>query len=321
MTWTEDAVRAMREFDASRPRSLQQQVGWSEAGGCRSAIGFRLSGAWAADDPDTWAAQRGTAIHEYAGPVLAKVFPGARIEIDTEYRGIPGHADLVEPDAVTDLKSTSLANSKLWADDHSLLRPKRIQVHGYAAGLVDAGELPGDCTVRLLVIPVDGTFADWWAYEEKFDRSLADEGADRIEWVRARMDAGETLPKDRPYQWCEAYCQFFSLCREPGDASGLAEITDPDLAAAVARYGELTAEIGPREREKKALAGMIRGLRGRAGEWKVSTGELGEDKAVPDMAAIEADYAETGRDVPMTWKPGSAPRLTVTRIKDGKAAA
>ena len=99
----------------------------------------------------------------------------------------------------------------------------------------------------------------------------------------------------------------------------LAEITDPDLAAAVARYGELTAEIGPREKEKKSLAAMIRGLRGTANGWRVSTGQPGEDKEVPDMAAIEADYAETGRDIPMTWKPGNAPRLTVTRVKDGKA--
>ena len=216
---------------------------------------------------------------------------------------------------MVDLKTTSLANSKLWADDFSLLRPKRVQAHGYAAGLVDAGELPADCTVRLLVIPVDGTFADWWSYEEPFDRSMADEGADRIEWVRARQDAGETLPKDKPYQWCESYCAFFSLCREPGEMHELAEITDPELAAAVARYGELTAEIGPREKEKKSLAAMIRGLRGTANGWRVSTGQPGEDKEVPDMAAIEADYAETGRDVPTTWKPGNAARLTVTRVK------
>ena len=179
MTWIEDAIAAMREHDASRPRSLQTAVGWSEAGGCRAAIGFRLEGAWASDEPDTWAAQRGTAIHEYAEPILAKAFPSARLEVDTMYRGIPGHADIVEPDSVCDIKTTSLANSKLWADDFSLLRPKRVQAHGYAAGLVDAGELPADCTVRLLVIPVDGTFADWWSYEEPFDRSLADEGADR----------------------------------------------------------------------------------------------------------------------------------------------
>src|SRR5450755_2973660 len=145
MSWIEQTIKRVRDHDAARPRSLQQAVGWSEVGGCRAAIGFRLDGAFTTDDTDTWAAQRGTAIHEYLEPILTA--PGVRTEVDTIYRGIPGHADLVEPDAVTDFKTTSLANSKLWASDHSLLRPKRVQAHGYAAGLVDAGELPEDCKV------------------------------------------------------------------------------------------------------------------------------------------------------------------------------
>lgn len=317
MNWIEQTVKRVRDFDAARPRSLQRAVGWSEVGGCRAAIGFRLDGAFTTDDTDTWAAQRGTALHEYIGPILGG--PGVRVEVDTSYRGIPGHADLVEPDSVTDIKTTTLANSKLWAGDRSLLRPKRIQAHGYAAGLVDAGELPEDCTVRLLVIPVDGTFADWWAYEEPFDRSLADEGADRLEDVRARLAAGETLPKDKPYAFCEKWCSYFSLCREAEDTKALPEITDPEAARAVTRYGELNAAIKPLADEKETIAPLVRGLRGTTGDWRVSTGRPGEDKDVPDLDAIYAEYAERGEQVPMTTKPGNAPRLTVTRIK--KAAA
>lgn len=316
MTWIEQAIGAMRAFDASRPRSLQVSVGWSEVGGCRAAIGYRLDGAFATDEPDSWAAQRGTSIHEYAGPILAKMFAGYRLEIDTEYRGIPGHADLVGPGDCTDLKTTTLANSKLWADDHSLLRPKRIQVHGYAAGLVDAGELPADCTVRLLVIPVDGTFADWWAYEEPFDRSLADEGADRLGQVEAMLEAGETLPKDKPYAWCETWCQFFSLCRDPAEAREMAEITDPELAAAVAAYGEANARYSAADKEKKRLAPVVRGLRGvTADGWRVSLGRAGDDKDVLDEDVVRADYEARGLPVPMTTKPGNAARMSVTRLK------
>lgn len=313
MSWVDGIIKQVRDYDAARPRSTQAAVGWSEVGGCRAALGFRLDGAWASDETDTWAAQRGTALGDYLETILAA--PGIRTQVDTAYRGIPGHADIVEPDAVDDIKTTSLANSRLWADDHSLLRPKRIQVHGYAAGLVDAGELPADCTVRLLVIPVDGTFTDWWAYEEPFDRSLADEGADQLEWVRERMAAGEPLPKDKPFRFCETWCPFFSLCREPAEARDLAEITDPEYAAAVAAYGEANARWSEADKIKKRLAPVIRGLRGTANGWRVSTGDPGDDKPVPDMAAIEADYAAMGRDLPVTIKPGSAPRLTVTRIK------
>lgn len=316
MTWIEQAVAGMRAFDASRPRSMQTAVGWSEVGGCRSAIGFRLDGAFATDEPDTWAAQRGTAIHEYAEPILAKLFPGYRLELDTEYRGIPGHADLVGPADVVDLKTTSLASSKLWASDHSLLHPKRVQVHGYAAGLVNAGELPPDCTVRLLVIPVDGTFADWWAYEEKFDRSLADEGADRLESVRQMLAAGEALPKDKPYAFCQAWCAFVSLCRDPADAYEMEEITDPELAAAVAAYGEANARYSAADKEKKRLAPLIRGLRGTTPDgWRISLGKPGEDGEALDEDAVRADYEARGLDAPMTSKPGNAPRLSVTRVK------
>ena len=319
MSWIEQTVKRVRDYDAARPRSLQQAVGWSEVGGCRAALGFRLDGAFTTDDTDTWAAQRGTALHEYLGPILDG--PGVRIEVETSYRGIPGHADIVEPDSVIDIKTTTLANSKLWAGDHSLLYPKRVQAHGYAAGLVDAGDLPADCTVRLLVVPVDGTFADWWAYEEPFDRTLADEGADRLEEVRARMAAGEALPRDKPYAFCEKWCSYFSLCRDAYDPKALPEITDPELAGAVVRYGELNAQIKPLADEKEILAPLVRGLRGIAGEWRVSTGKPGEDKAVPDMDAIYRDYETWAQQVPMTTKPGNAPRLTVTKIKRKDEAA
>ena len=317
--WIEQTVKRVRDHDAARPRSLQRAVGWSEVGGCRAALGFRLNGAFTTDDTDTWAAQRGTAIHEYLGPILDG--PGVRIEVETTYRGIPGHADIVEPDSVIDIKTTSLSNSKLWAGDHSLLYPKRVQVHGYAAGLVDAGELPADCTVRLLVVPVNGTFADWWSYEEPFSRDLADEGADRLEDVRARLKAGEALPKDKPYNWCASYCEFFSLCRDADDPKALPEITDPELARAVTRYGELGTLIKPLTEEKDVLAPLVRGLRGTAGDWKVSTSRPGDDKDVLDEAAVFAGYAARGEQVPMTTRPGNAPRLTVTRIKRKAEAA
>ncbi len=313
MTWIEQTVKRVRDFDAARPRSRQAEPGWSEVGGCRSALGYRLSGAWESDETDTWAAQRGTAIHEYLTAILAG--PGVRTEVPTTYRDIPGHADIVEPDAVTDAKTTSMANSRLWADDHSLLRPKRIQAHGYAAGLVDAGELPAACTVRLLVIPVDGTFADWWAYEEPFDRALADEGANRLDEVRVLLEAGEPLPKDKPYAWCESYCAFFSLCRSTGQPDGEL-ITDPDLAAAIDTYGEINALISPLDKDKKAIARLISGLRGvTPAGWRISLSKPGEAKPVLDEDRIRADYEARGETVPEVTKPGQPPRLSVTRTK------
>lgn len=315
MTWIEQAVEALRVFDAERPRSRQTAVGWSEVGGCRAAIGYRLSGTWATDKPDTWAAQRGTAVHEYVGPILEASFSRYRAEVETSYRGIPGHADLVGPDDVTDIKTTSLSNSRLWTEDLSLLHAKRVQAHGYAAGLIDAGELPPDATVRLLVIPVDGTYEDWWAYEEPFDRSLADYGADRLAEVQSALDRGEPLPKDKPWHFCERWCPFFSLCRTSPEDDQAPEITDPELAAAIRVYGEAAQQASEANATKKAIGPLIRGYNGTAGGWTVSTGEPGSPKPALDEEKIRADYARRGVKVPEIQKPGSSPRLTVTRQK------
>jgi hypothetical protein len=317
MTWLDETIKTVRDFDAARPRSQQSAVGWSEVGGCRAQLGYRLEGAWPSDETDTWGAQRGTAIHAYLQEILAA--PGVRMEVDTGYRGIPGHADIVDAASCTDIKTSKLANSKLWAADHKLLFEKRVQVHGYGAGLVDAGELPESATMRLLVVPVDGTFGDWWCYEEKFDRALADHGADRLEEVRRRMEAGEHLPKDKPYAFCKDWCAYFSLCRSQDDPHAAEEITDPELAAAVAAYGEAHKVFSVADKEKKRLAPMIRGLRGRAGEWRISLGDGGEDREVLDEDEVRADYERRGFAPPMTTKPGSAPRLNVTRIRTGGA--
>jgi hypothetical protein len=316
----DQAVKLVQGWDASRPRSQQAEPGWSEVGGCRSHLGFRLSGAWASDEPDNWGAVRGTAIHKFMEEVLAGV-PGMRTEVTTSYRGIPGHADLIviDENSVTDHKTTKLANSNLWREKPSALLQKRIQAHGYAAGLIEAGELPETAVVRLLVIPVDGSFADWWSWEEPFDRALADEGADRLEWVRARLEAGEPLPKDEPYQFCASWCPFFSQCRPQDEPDARELISDPELAAAVESYGEAAEQATRLDKEKKRLATLIRGLRGTTGAWRVSLSKPGEPGTALDEDWIRADYAARGEQVPEVTTPGSTPRLAVTRIK--KAAA
>lgn len=316
MAWLDKAVRALRDFDESRARSQQADLGWSEVGGCRAYMGFRLDGAFE-EETDKWAALRGTALDEQYGPVLAGAF-GARYQVPVTYRKIPGHADLLHTgeDWVTDMKAPELGNAKAWQADVSALLQKRVQNHGYAAGAIEAGLLTEACTVRLLIMPSGGTFRDWWVWEEPFNRDIADIGADRLAEVRARQSAGMHLQRDEPYQWCKDWCGFFALCRKPEDAEELAEIEDPEIATAVARYGELLEITGPAEREKKALAPLIRGYHAQARGWRISTGKPGADKRELDEDKVRAIFAEWDMEVPEVVKPGSSPRLSVTRIKD-----
>jgi hypothetical protein len=309
-------IKHVRDYDASRPRSLQVDPGWSEVGGCRAYLGFRLDGAWESDETDSWGATRGTAVHKYLETIFEGM-PGFRTEVTTSYRGIPGHADLVLIDdtSVTDWKTTKLVNSQLWQSSPDVLWEKRVQANGYAAGLIESGELPSDALVRIAVLPVDGTYADWWCWEETFDRSIADWGADRLEKVRADQVAGEALAKDKPYAYCREWCVFFSLCRQQDDPAAAEEITDPETVAAIARYGEITGQVTQLGKEKDRLADLIRGLRGTAGEWRISLTKAGESREVLDETAVIAEYAARGEGAPMLIKPGAAPKLNVTRVK------
>ena len=91
------------------------------------------------------------------------------------------------------------ANASRWAEDHSLLRPKRVQVHGYAAGLVDAGDCPETATVRIVTSPLTAR-SPTGGRTRSHSTGDSRRGVDRLEGVRPRMAAGESLPKDKRYE-------------------------------------------------------------------------------------------------------------------------
>lgn len=313
-------VDALRLADATSERSLQASIGWSEVSGCRAYLGFRLTGEWASDDTDGWRAECGHILHSGVGDVdalssRANDKPIDR-EVETVYRGIPGHADAVDADSVTDYKFPTRAVSESWRNDAAALQQKMIQLQGYAAGLVEAGRLPRDCTVRLLVAPVDGTYDDWWTHEEPFDQAVADAAVERVEEVRELVAQGLTPPRDMPFSWCERFCEFFTICRGAIGAPSDEEITDPELAALVRQYGELGEEIAPKTKLRKQIATEIRGLKGRAGEWRIGLTRPSGMKDVVDMAQVERDYEASGRPLPTREVPTSAPSLQVTRVKE-----
>lgn len=215
--YLDDAIAAVVEHERRRPRSSQDDVGWSEVGGCQAALWFRLHGYWATDEPDVARAAEGTALHEWWTGLMSARHPERRYEVDTTYRGIPGHADEVDPTepSVTDLKTMAVRKIQRMMKvriparrDHELWRPKLMQVHGYGAGLVEAGVLPERHTVRLLLVPVDGGFGEWQVHEEPFDVDMANEGADRRDRVAA---SPETPACDSSLVFCSAYCQFHDM--------------------------------------------------------------------------------------------------------------
>ena len=277
---------------------VRRAVGWSEVGGCRSHLGFRLDGAW----PSRRHRHRGP--HSAAPPstsCLRQIItgPGVRTEVDTEYRGIPGHADLV----LTDAKAVLATGRRPgWPTPAVAVQPGRAAAEAHPGPRLRgrAGrrrEAAGGLHGRLLVAsPSTARSPTGGRYEEPFDRSLADEGADRLEWVRARLAAQASR------------CRRTS--RTPAAETGASSSRSaaarttrtrprrsptPSCVAAVARYGEADAADQQLYKEKDRLAEMIRGLRGTAGGLARSRpAGPARPKAVLDEDAIRADYAARG---------------------------
>jgi hypothetical protein len=319
----DEVVSQVTAWDDARQRSQQTAIGWSQVAGCRRYMGYRMAGEWATDDTDNWRAIAGTALHGWLGEVrrasIKAADEHAEFEPEVSYQGIPGHVDEVNftRGEVTDYKFPSKASAELWHDP-KVLAEKMIQPHGYGAALL--GRLGGDpskVTVRLLVAPVDGTFADWWVHEEPLDLSVADAAVERYLEAEAMYQAGQELPRDKPLWWCSRFCEFATLCR-PGldgerEEDDLPAVDDEELAAAVERYGLAREQASEADAVKKQVGPLIRGLRGTARGWKITTSAPGYDWK-PDKDQIEADYAASGLEVPMRRYPKMG-ALNVTRVK------
>lgn len=282
-------------------------------------------GEWATEDVDTWRACAGTALHEWLQDILAKNTGEDRIdfEVPLEYGGIPGHADMINwtRGEVTDLKFPSLKSARLWADP-DVLAERFTQPMGYcAAARRDPRWTVGQRgIVRFLICPVDGTFADWKVYERPFDPAVADLALDRYNEVKALVAlqranmTTDRLPRDKPYWFCQRYCEFFSLCRGgQKDDGDLEEITDPMLAAAVEEYGLAREAIRGGYKTTDQLRPVVEGLRGRARGWKIYFAVPGRDSWVVDEEAVRADYARRGEVLPMKQKDGGKPAIYVKR--------
>ena len=329
-------IQQARDWDYDRARSQQRQAGWSEMAGCRAKLGFIHRGDWATDDVDEWAAIKGTGLHAWLTEVRRAACQAEGLDMafdgdpdsEVSYGLIRGHVDEINysEGVVTDYKFPALKSARFWADPE-VLEEKFVQPHGYGAAIIGtrrwieaaerAGRDPSDCTVQLLVCPVDGIFDDWMLFRQPLDTAVADAAVARYRWVRQASDQGLDLPRDKERYFCETWCEYFTACRggpRGADDGGLEEILHPEHAAALEAYGLAADRERDARADKEAAAAVIRGMNGHARGWKVTMSRPGKAREEPDMNAIRADYENSGVELPMAVKPGSAPSLSVTRV-------
>lgn len=294
-------MASLDTYDAMRPRSRQQAIGVSDIGSCTAKALYLLQEVAPTDAPEGHQAMMGTAVHTMAAAARSLCNPALLVEhplVITLPSGlvIPGNADEIDPDepSVTDLKTVASEGDLFRLRRTGSTEQEQFQRQLYYYGAMQAGLVPPAGTVRDVWVDRAGQ-ADW-AYVEQEPFSMATvHAADRwIGDVLYAKEHGEDVPRQKHYDWCRQFCQFFTHCRS-GQAHADLVITDPEFIEA-AELVYLGRE------EEKAAAGTVASAR--------RTLELLLD---PDeMRAYEAG----GYRIRWTWinrSDGRYPKLSVER--------
>lgn len=274
---------AIDAYEQARPRTQQQIIGVSELGTCHEQTRRKLLQI---EPTNASKASRAAFIGSAVGDVVeqavedhtpATVFRQLEVGVDlpTGRWHLVGHVDLVLP--VFQLKPL-IVDGKTKDGFEAVRRDgptdqNHMQRNLYALGIWQAaerGELdaPGWTFPRH---PVE----DYLVANAYIDRSgqepttLVQAEPFSWDWVYAAetflddavyaAEHGEEAAKDKPRNWCESFCEFYSGCRlTDTDVSGL--LTDQETVRAVEMYAEAqemerTAKK-MKEQARAALAGV-----------------------------------------------------------------
>ncbi len=304
------ATEMLEAWDALRPRSLQDELGMSNLGGCRRAAGYRVRGH--PEQPSVpgsrMSAIIGTAVHAaFAEAARTALGDDALIE-DTEVRfaGVPGHPDLYHDGLLVDLKTLGFAAQLEKIRRHGPSRQHKWQVMCYAAALILAGHEVR--TVRLdYLVRGDG---EEYAWEGPFDMA---EVREAMAWLRNVREAPlESLPRD--YAPDSAYCRscpFFGPCWGRAvpdrDPRSVLYVEDPDAERwlrqlAAAREAKAAAEAA--EAEAKGALDALRTITEPGDSQDITAGTMSARISITrgklglDKEQIEIDYALAEAKVP-----------------------
>lgn len=265
------------EYDKGRARTQQVALGWSDVGVCRKRAGYRLGGYEPTNESASMQAMLGTAIHDAVAHAIDEVADGDYLtEQEVSYAGVLGHLDrfhLVSKTLI-DVKSTSsrwLEHIKLHGPDD----PNKMQLSGYAAGLIKAGH--DVQRIRIDYIARDtGEEYNWPSLE----------GAPvSTQWVREAVawiqQVKETplamLPRDHmPESPFCANCPFRDPCWEGHSADReplkVLYTENPDAAAWAEELWQAKKARTDAEKIEKRCRGALEAIRPLGGTGRVQAG-------------------------------------------------
>jgi hypothetical protein len=297
---------AIDAYEDARPRTQQKVIGVSELGTCHEMTRRRLLQLEETDVPKSRrAAFIGTAIGDVVeeavvnycdGPVLRQV--EVTVQLPSGRWELVGHVDLVFLSlggrvVVVDVKSKD-GYEAIVRDGPT--DQNYMQRNLYALGLWQMGLLAGR-TAQLEDVWTANAYIDRSGGE---DKTLVKAEPFSWEWVHKAetflddvvyaAENGEEASKDKPRNWCESFCEFYSDCRTlDTDVAGL--LTDQETVRAVELYAEGQELAREADRMKKQARAVLRGVRGNTTthsvRWTIVNGSWVEGYQRKDTEKIE----------------------------------
>ena len=209
--------KTLNDASANSPRSKQRSIGPSEVGGdCERKIGYRLLGVDSVNEPDTWLAQIGTAVHAHLASIYEeanKAYDNKRYLIEHRIQvtdELGGSCDLVdlENKVVIDWKVVGDSSLKRYKKD-GVGNQYRTQAHLYAYGLLREGRDIED--VAIVFLPRGGSLRGMYVWTEPFDLNIAAEGVAKLQAAKSVVAAGgiQSLKLLRSSASFCHYCPFY----------------------------------------------------------------------------------------------------------------
>lgn len=300
------------------------QMGISSLGRCTRRLAHQVAGtdpANTVEPREGRAANLGTWQHNGLLPRMAALIEGAKTEVDVKLRAagitIRGHADLVAPGIVVDLKT--IGEHRLQAVRRSGATPEHImQVAAYGVALLQSGHQ----VTTLALIYMDRTNGDVETIIIPFTNRLAVMVIDRVtEIVKAAEDPDSTPRTDMTgstmlgpgYGYSCNECPWLKRCwgkdAEPFERQPR-QFDRPKIEMLLEEYEDArTAESSARQRKAELMALLSDAEHGVYGDLRFSRDR---DSRVDDGAASIRRLKDLGLPVPTTWRKGA---VRVRRVK------
>lgn len=270
-----DVAEAVRLWNAGTARGkdkAEHKIGVSDIGVCREYVRWMTVEQEPTDDPPNYKAFIGSWLGDGVEEAVAAVYPTARRNVEITVTlpsgaSYVGHPDFVLPRGVLDIKTV---DGLTGVRRHGPNFQQQIQRHLYCAGCIQAGLLDeADAWVGNIWFDRSGREETPHVSVESYDPGWLIRADEWLDDVIYAVKHGERAYQDMPLEWCQACCEFFTICRgedvvRDRESQGL--ITDPFLLDYIEAYNEGNELVKQGTKMKDDSRRALAGISGTTGE-------------------------------------------------------